>query len=843
MIIRLILLILLTQRLSIITIDAFMPYEGSDDEYKIEKGNGIDGIMPGIDGSFTLFGSNQTSAPTFPDGISSILSNTTAPTKYPTNYPTKYPTNYPTSSPTIYCPTGYYIHGSERNCSELKIGAGGSLPITYLGSNKDFVCTTLYKAVDGDDTQTTRRGNGKKDNCLAQGKEVSYADADVICNSSGMRLCSEQEILDGAGYTLPHQCWNSNDDLFWTDTPCSDDRGFRKVQKLNPNQAQSTDICLNEQSSTVGGKNIPVRVICCADKVTNQNLLMRPCLKCPDGYTTRPITVNHPVKNIGSCYPILKPNTPTFSPTMQPTKSLLIRKPNVLLILVDDLRLDIETTKGDVPLKIPVIDKLKNIGVNFKAAYAQQALCGPSRASLITSMRPDSIGITDLLTDLRERQGDKVITLPQIFKQSGYNDVVGFGKIFDGRNTASIQDFPLSWTRKPWNMFGEEDRYVPRARDGKIDVDGCGYGDGESSSNPMTQCVFTENLDLFPDGQLVSQVVQLLTDQTSTKKITEPWFLAVGFGKPHLPWSAPGKYWQMYNITAFTAQVDRDMSESRGPIGRFKGSLHANNEIATFGGFPSQLGDGRLNPAKSVRLRVYHGYYASISFIDSQIGRIIDALKSRPNKEYDNTLIILTSDHGFHLGDKSVFGKWTVYEQATKVPLLIVPPKNSQAVPGLDAYRAFEQSRGKSTYVPVEMVDLLPTIADLAEIRNYNTYNLMDGRSLVSILKDPLNSKGVRLVSVSQYPFFDLDAIVPGSMSYSLRSKRYRFIVHCMGLAGSCNIQAKELYDMYFEPRELRNLIDDPDYKTITTKFMELWRYAASNRWLKIPVPDKNDDL
>lgn len=480
-----------------------------------------------------------------------------------------------------------------------------------------------------------------------------------------------------------------------------------------------------------------------------------------------------------------------------------VDRPNILMIAVDDLKPTIGAY-GDPYAITPAMDLLAARGALFTNAHCQQAVCGPSRASLLTGLRPDTVRVWDLATRMRDQVPD-LVTLPQHFKRQGYH-TASLGKLFDSRccDGWATNDVP-SWSRPHFNpntphltmgMFGdptvaavsETHRAAALAR-GEADR-------GLNTFKPATERLARNVPDNFyGDGLCADEAIRLLGE---LRQGDTPFFLAVGFVKPHLPFIAPKKYWDLYDREKLPLATIQEM-----PLGapgvHFQDSLELRGG---YGGIPA----GRLPDV--MQRELIHGYYACVSYVDAQIGRLLAALEAEGLAE--NTIIVLWGDHGFHLGDHGMWCKHTNYEQATRVPLLIVDPRRP--------------ATAKPITRPVELIDLAPTLTELARITNYNAF---EGKSLAPLLTDA--DAPFKRFAVSQYPRARVTGGHEDLMGYAFRDERYRLVVwiekdfRAGERDGRC--VATELYDYGTDPLETRNLAADPAFDQLTR---HLKRDAAS---------------
>jgi iduronate 2-sulfatase len=394
-------------------------------------------------------------------------------------------------------------------------------------------------------------------------------------------------------------------------------------------------------------------------------------------------------------------------------------KPNVLFIAVDDLRPELGCY-GSPIAQTPSLDKLAGQGLLFNRAYCQEAICRPSRASLMTGTRPETTGLFHNYVSLRELQPD-VLTLPQHFIANGYETAYA-GKIFHQGDT----DEEKSWSRdrvkkieglkKPVGYALPENQKLRKenmermiAKYGQAAKRGLGSG-------PAYECADVED-HVYVDGFNTRLAIETMKEMVADED--KPFFLAMGYKLPHLNWIAPKKYWDMYD----PAEVPM-ATQTEGPEGGAAMGLHASFELRTRAGIPKI---GPLGSELATTLK--HAYLASVSYVDAQIGLLINALEEAGVR--DNTIIIVWSDHGWHLGDMGVWGKATNYEIATRVPMMIWTPDM--------------KARGVKTDALVELVDMYPTLCELAGIP---LPSHLEGHSFVPLLDEP--EKSWKKVAFSQ---------------------------------------------------------------------------------------------
>lgn len=456
------------------------------------------------------------------------------------------------------------------------------------------------------------------------------------------------------------------------------------------------------------------------------------------------------------------------------TTAPLPRRPNVLFIAVDDLRPSLGSY-GDALARTPNLDSLAESGTIFTRAYCQQALCSPSRSSLLTGMRPDSTGVTDLTTHFRKNLPDAV-TLPQLFKNNGYR-VVGRGKIFHGD-----LDDPASWdsTPKEGASFHSSVYAERSASPVELSKD---WQENEAAKGPAFEIAEVSD-DAYPDGQLASEAVSLLRDLKSGGK---PFFLAVGFSKPHLPFAAPKKYWDLFDPEKLWPPPMRALPEGVTDLVSPKAGELRNN----YSGMPPKGETLPLELEKTLR----HGYYAATAYVDAQIGRVLDTLKSEGLDE--STIVVLWGDHGYLVGDFGTWCKHSNFEVAVRSPLVI-------RAPGFPA--------GQRVGATVEFVDIYPTLADLCKLAPPEG---LEGTSLIPFLRDP--QRPADKPAFSQYPRGNAQKPIMGR---SVRTERWRFTEWARTDTGE--VLLREFYDFANDPECTRNHAQDPALANIVSEHSQL---------------------
>jgi iduronate 2-sulfatase len=435
-------------------------------------------------------------------------------------------------------------------------------------------------------------------------------------------------------------------------------------------------------------------------------------------------------------------------------------KPNVLLIMADDLNNDMGAF-GHPIVKTPSLNRLASRGVRFDRAYNQFPLCSPSRVSMMTGLRPDTTRIYELQTHFRKTIPD-VVTLPQLFRNNGYV-AARVGKIYHYGNPGQIGtsglDDPASWDAfvNPRGVDKDEEKVLTNLLPNR--------GLGSTLAFYASPAPDEEHTD----GKVASETIALLE-----KHKGQPFFIAAGFYRPHCPYIAPKKYFDMYPLDRIT--------------------------VPTF--TPEQIAD-LPQPALWTRppnwdvpedglRRSIQAYYASITFLDAQVGRILAALERL--KLADNTIVIFVSDHGYHLGELGQWMKMSLFERSARNPLIVAGPGVKRGVSGRT----------------VELVDVYPTLAQMAGLTPTPG---LQGTSLVPLLKDP-KARWDR-------PAFT--QVTRGGaenrfMGYTVRTEKWRYIEWDEGKRGT------QLYDEVKDPGELKNLASDPRYAGVVAEMQQLLR-------------------
>ncbi len=448
--------------------------------------------------------------------------------------------------------------------------------------------------------------------------------------------------------------------------------------------------------------------------------------------------------------------------------------PNVLFIAVDDLRPQLGCY-GDDTARSPHIDRLAARGVVFERAYVQQAVCGPTRASLLSGLRPDATGVTVNATHLRDRLPDLPL-LPGHFKAHGYH-TLALGKIHHWD-----EDGAGSWSEPIWRPYGmgpsTREYLLPEnwARVRQLHQAALRAGKKkppalDTIKGPATEAADLVN-DVYPDSLTADAAVQALKRLQAG---SQPFFLGVGFIKPHLPFACPQKYWDLYDPAKL-----RLAANDQPPAGMPEIAFQDSEEMRQYHGTPKP---GQPFPEEHAR-HMLHGYLACVSYMDAQVGRLLDALDELGLS--DSTVIVLWGDHGWHLGEQGIWGKATNFENATRAPLIIAAPGVAQAG---------GKARGFA-----EFIDIYPTLAELGGLP---LPGHLHGQSLVPQLKNP--AAPGKAAAFSQFER-------PGQITgYSIRTERWRYTEW---LQPGGQRLAEELYDHDADPAETRNLAADNAQQT-----------------------------
>jgi uncharacterized sulfatase len=438
-------------------------------------------------------------------------------------------------------------------------------------------------------------------------------------------------------------------------------------------------------------------------------------------------------------------------------------KLNVLFIAVDDMNNDLGCY-GHPDVRSPNIDRLARMGVRFDRAYCQFPLCSPSRVSLLTGLRPDTTKIFDLRTDFRKQTLPNVVTLPQMFMNNGYYSA-RVGKIYHYGNPGDIGtsglDDPQSWHHV----------VNPAGRDKTVlETDIMNYTPRRGLGSAMALLADKAGRDEeHTDGKVATEAIKLLEQHKD-----KPFFIAAGFYKPHTPYVAPQKYFDLYPLDKVQLPPVPPDTPKLVP----QPALASTTPWPYFGVTVEQARECK------------RAYYAAISFVDAQIGRLLDAVDRL--KLWDNTVVVFWSDHGYHLGEHGLWMKQSLFEESARVPLVIIAPG--------------AKGNGKPCARVVEFVDLYPTLADLAGLAPPKD---LAGASLKPLLDDPQAQRDRPAYTQVWRGGF------PG---HSVRTERWRYTEWDNGKRGS------QLYDHDADPHELTNLVEDPKHAPVVARMRALVR-------------------
>lgn len=441
------------------------------------------------------------------------------------------------------------------------------------------------------------------------------------------------------------------------------------------------------------------------------------------------------------------------------------KKMNILFIASDDLNNDL-ASYGHSLVKSPNLDRLAQRGVRFERAYCQIPWCSPSRVSLLTGLRPDSTQVFDLKTEFRDNI-PTVTTLPEFFKKQGYFSA-RVGKIFhygvpNDIGTNGLDD-PQSWNQVV-NPIGRD-----KKEEDKIKNLTPNRGLGSSLSWLAAEGTDEEQTD----GMVASEAIRLMQEHKE-----EPFFIAAGFFRPHCPFVAPKKYFDMYPVESITLPEE--------PADHFK-----NIPSAAFWTNPLYWG---LNEQE--RMEVIRAYYASVTFMDAQVGRLLDALDQLGLAE--NTIVVFWSDHGYHLTEHGQWMKQSLFEESARVPMFIAAP--------------YAKGNGKASKRIVELIDIYPTLAHLC---GFEPPEYLAGNNLIPLLNKPdrkWDKAAYTQIMRSPEKF----------MGRSVRTERWRYTEWDQGRKGI------QLYDHKNDPHEHNNLAEDPNYAKIKNEMSVLLKAHTSD--------------
>ena len=446
---------------------------------------------------------------------------------------------------------------------------------------------------------------------------------------------------------------------------------------------------------------------------------------------------------------------------------------NVLFIAVDDLRPELGCY-GHRVVKSPNVDGLAATGTLFARAYCQQAVCAPSRASLLSGCRPDTTRIYDLKTPLRKAMPN-VLSLPQHFKNHGYH-TVSLGKIYHHGS-----DDAIGWSERPRagrSLYADDKtNRVRRQRMAEGKKQGMtGSGLYNYAAGPATECLDVPD-NAYGDGAIADAAIQIMR-----RRKNETFFLAVGFWKPHLPFTAPKRYWDRYDRAAIP------LPDTTQPADAPRLAMTNWAELRAYSDIPA---NGDLDEAKTRQL--IHGYYACVTYMDTQVGRLLNELDRLALA--DHTVVVLWGDHGWKLGEYADWCKHTNFELDTHVPMLL-------RVPGTKG--------GQVCHRLTEFVDIYPT---LAEVCGLPIPAHCEGVSMAPLLAEP--DRPWKTASFSQYPRRRV-------MGYSLRTERWRYTEWID--RNTKTVVARELYDHAKGPFARANVVARPEHADLVARLAKMMK-------------------
>ena len=440
-------------------------------------------------------------------------------------------------------------------------------------------------------------------------------------------------------------------------------------------------------------------------------------------------------------------------------------KYNVLFIAIDDLR-PLLGCYGYPEMHTPNIDALAERGTLFNRAYCQFPVCNPSRASVLTGLRPDTVDVYDNFANFRDTVPEAV-TLPQHFKAHGYH-TRSVGKITHGPNALLDQ---LSWSAPIWREF---------------------WRPIDKTMNPSWQALDVADNEL-EDGRIANAAVEVL------KQIKDrEFFLAVGFNKPHLPFYAPSKYFDLYPPQTFSVPVDSNLPKDAPNIASNPKGLKAYQDISKYPPFDDEK-----------TLELIRAYAATTSYVDAQVGQVLNQLDTLGLAE--NTVVVLWGDHGFHLGEHGLWRKNTLFEDSVRSPLIV-------SVPG-------QTAPNTKTDALVELIDIYPTLCDACQLP---TPTELEGISMIPVVEQP-----TRTWKTAAFSQLERGSNVHG---YAIRTQQYRYTE--WGQSGSRGV---ELYDYEADPDETVNTAGLPENAELVAHLSERlhagWKTALPEMRQQIPIP------
>ena len=431
-------------------------------------------------------------------------------------------------------------------------------------------------------------------------------------------------------------------------------------------------------------------------------------------------------------------------------------QPNVLVIIVDDLRPEV-AAYGDQIAITPNIDSLAETGVLFENAFTAVPVCGASRAALLSGRKPTTARFLNFNSRL-DTDFPSAKSLPAYFQEHGYHTVSN-GKVFD-----ATLDSATAWSEPAWNPEGAWTSAL--ARNARRDDLQRAYLDNPPGViGPAFERLDAADSD-YPDGKVADKTIE---DLRRLRELDSPFLMVVGFRKPHLPFTAPERYWSLYDSMDFALPS----TYYRTPEGVPSNPIHNSAELRAYAGIPQE---GLLEEAQALQL--IHAYHAAVSYADAQVGKVLKALTDFELE--DETIVVLLGDHGWSLGEHTMWNKHALFDIALRTPLIIRAPNHLS-------------SRNN---VVVSLLDLFPTLTDLSGLPLPKN---LDGVSLVPILSNP--QVGVRTAAISRW--FD---------GASARTNQFRYTDW---RDESGEIEARMLFDLSNDPGETRNVAEEDRYKDV----------------------------
>ncbi len=445
---------------------------------------------------------------------------------------------------------------------------------------------------------------------------------------------------------------------------------------------------------------------------------------------------------------------------------------NVLFLVVDDLRPELGCY-GNELVHSPNLDRLASTSLLFRHAYCQSAVCGPSRASLLTGLRPDTTRVWGNRTHFRDTIPE-VVTLPQRFRQEGYY-TQAIGKVLHGNKADR-----LSWSEPAWPAGGRQAGMQYIDEEGFAAMRRKHPGQQWSGAEIPTlewKKLSSRQAPEVPDNALQDGQVADRAVAAMRRLRGERFFLAVGFQKPHLPFTAPRSYFDLYDPAALPLPAD-----AQRPVDTPALAFTRSNELRGYKDIPDEgpIPDGKVR-------ELIHGYYAATSYIDAQAGRVLRELESLGLA--GNTVVILFGDHGWHLGEQTLWAKTTNFELAARAPMMI-------RVPGM-------RPGGRDCAALVELVDIYPTLCSACDIAGPRA---LEGVSMMPLLEDPEQPwKKAAFHQIPRPYLSDQDWV---HMGYSMRTRLFRFTEW---IDRNGTVVARELYDLRAAPLETVNIANRPE--------------------------------